>query len=126
MNLKKIGSALLASAFVLATPFTAFAALTYKGYYSFNSSGTNYKTKVISSDGGDFKICPSALVAKFYTLYEYDPDNPDEKVDTVIIGSGKCHTFKGVGKYDPAGNNPEFYVVTSTYQAYGTGVKVYD
>ncbi len=128
MNVKKVGASLLTSAIVLATPFTAFAALTYKGTYAFspNSDYTALKTKVISSDGGDFKICPSALVSKYYTLYEYDPDNADDKVGTVLIGGGGCYTFKDVGKYDPAGNNPEFYVVTSTYQGYGTSVTVYD
>jgi hypothetical protein len=127
MNVKKVSVSLMASAIVLATPFTAFAALTYKGTYSFysNSSNTAYVTKVISSDGGDFKICPNTLVTKAYDLYEYDPDNADDYVGTVW-SSGECETFKNVGSYDPKGNPPEFYVKTSTYQAYGTSVKVYD
>lgn len=128
MNVKKVGVSLLTSAFVLATPFTAFAALVYKGNYGFhyNSDRTAYVTNVISSDGGDFKICPTALVTKSYTVYEYDPDTADENLGTVWLSSDQCHTFKNVGKYDPSGNKPEFYVKTSTYQGHGISVKVYD
>jgi hypothetical protein len=128
MNVKKVGISLLAFSFVLATPFTAFAALTYKGNYSlnYNSSRTAYVTKVISTDGGDFKICPSTLVTKAYDLYEYDPDNADDYIDTAWLSNGDCYTFKNLGNYEPGDNPPEVYVKTSPYQAYGTSVKVYD
>ncbi|MXQ53333.1 hypothetical protein [Shimazuella alba] len=128
MKVKKVGVSLLASAFVLATPFTAFAALTYKGNYSFNynSNRTAYVTKVISTDGGDFKICPSTLVTKSYDLYEYDPDNADDYIGSAWLSTGDCYTFKNLGNYEPGSNPPEVYVKTSTYQAYGSSVKVYD
>jgi hypothetical protein len=127
VNLKKIGASLLLSAVAIATPFSsAFADdLTYKGDFYFSASANSYgyyTTAYTNSGGGLFKFCPQNFSGtQVFSLYEYDPDNPDDLVDRVSLSSGNCAILSVDSFKDGSNGYAELYVATtSTAPQYAT------
>ena len=129
MKLKKLCASLFLAATTLVTPFSsAFAgSWDYLGSYDFhqNSAGL-YVTNIVYSTGGYFKVCAHTNVSKYYTLKEYDPDNADDTVGTVLLSNGDCHTFYVQNFVDGTNNRAELYVETNNYQVMWSSVDLYN
>jgi hypothetical protein len=132
MRIKKLGASLLLSAVALVTPFSAaFAEAGWQKVHwnedglTWNSSSGLYVTDVITSDGGDVKICVAVASgsAKTFKAFEYDPDNADDFIDSWTLSNGQCVTFNVDRFRDGSNNRPEIYVGT-TYSS--SGVDMWD
>ncbi|MCH5584837.1 hypothetical protein MK805_07600 [Shimazuella sp. AN120528] len=132
MNLKKLGASLLLSAVGIAIPFSsAFAgSWDYKGNYSFHYNSTHgYVTDIVYSTGGYIKFCPSqwGTSVKSYTVWEYDPDNPDDKIASFdFVSNGECKTVYVNNYVDGSNNRAEIYIATDGYLASSTYVDIWD
>jgi hypothetical protein len=104
---------------LLAVPSASAAEGDYLGSYSFgwNSNAGAYVTSVVNSSGGNFKTCVSSSASATYYLYEYDPDNPDDLIGSVVLSNGDCHTFYVDNYVDGDNGRAELYLRTSSSAA---------
>ena len=133
MKIKKLGASLLFTAIAIVTPFSsAFAgSWDYLGNYSFhyNSSAGRYVTNIVNSTGGYFKFCTSqwGTSVKSYTVWEYDPDNPDDKIASFdFLSNGDCKTIYVDNYVDGSNKRAEIYISTDSYLASSTYVDMWD
>jgi hypothetical protein len=119
LKLKKLGVSMVLTSIALAIPFTsAFAASGWQKLGTYNES------QVFNSGGGYVKVCAHAPVGILeFTLYEYDPDNADDYVDTLYLGDGSCQTVNVAKFVDGSNKKAELYYKSSSD---GTSVTVYD
>ncbi len=138
MRLKKISAFILTLVCTLVIPFSAvFAAdgANYIGTYTMTYSSTlhAWKTPVVSSVGGKFKICvtSSNTASKFnYELWEYDPGTTgsgrDDYIGDVFLSSGQCYWWYVTDYIDGTNRKAELYIRTYADIPSGTKVKFYD
>ncbi|MGM0884594.1 MAG: hypothetical protein ACQEXQ_26600 [Bacillota bacterium] len=87
------------------------------GEWDYLGSSTFVNSSAIAkSSGGDFLVCLESGPSGYYNLYEYDPDNADDKVGYVYLYPGACGAFRSIGGFvDGDNQRAEFYV----YKAWG-------
>ncbi len=87
------------------------------GEWDYLGSSTFVTTSAqAKSAGGDFLICLESGPSGYYNLYEYDPDNADDRVGYVYLYPGACGAFRSIGGFvDGDNKRAEFYV----YKAFG-------
>jgi hypothetical protein len=87
---------------------------------------SKYRTEIFHSDGGNLKVCVIAnkKTTVDITLYEYDPNNPDDKIaNTTYVSGGLCVTYS-VAKYvDGDNKKAEVYVASKNHNI---GIDFYD
>ncbi|MFJ2590983.1 hypothetical protein [Streptomyces sp. NPDC087538] len=113
---KVIGAAVAALALSISGATSASAGdWDYLGhsFFQWNSTSGSYLTKSFQSAGGYFKICTSYGSPKAtYTIWESDPDNPDDWVGSYTLGSEACATLNVQSVVDGDNNRAELYVET--------------
>ncbi|WP_249669890.1 M23 family metallopeptidase [Polycladospora coralii] len=86
-----------------------------------------FQSPVRKSTGGDVGFELISGPEGYYTVWEYDPDNPDDFVAKIYLEHGVTYNVKDINKFvDGTNNTAEFYLKkdhnTSTYAK----VQVYD
>lgn len=126
MKLKKISAGFLASAFVLATPFTVFAS---SGWDYVGGDAFSYSSRVFYSTGGDFKFClRTGSPTGSYALFEDDEEgNPDEYVGARTLKAGECAVFSDINRFvDGDNKKAEFKVIKNINTTKWAGVDAWD
>lgn len=118
---KTLGATLSALAISISGATSASAAdwddLGY-GSFQWSSSGGSYLTRTVQSGGGYFKICVSSNDdTATYTIWESDPDNPDDYVGSYNLGWGGCATHYVQSFVDGTNGQAELYVETRSQDA---------
>jgi hypothetical protein len=131
--MKKLKIIVIAMVVSLVIPSSTFAS-SMESFGEWDHQGSDFFTsesKIFLSGGGDFKICLEGhSPTGYYTLYEEDPWNPDDKVKSSVTFDGAtsktdgfhyeyadiiednkfyCHIFSDVNGYVD-GDQAEFYV----------------
>lgn len=88
----------------------------YLGSSTFTTSSA-----IAHSSGGDFLVCLNSGPSGYYNLYEYDPNNADDRVGYVYLTPGDCGAFRSIGGFvDGDNKKAEFYV----YKSFGGSATV--